>query len=159
MVDGVIRTAIEPDGRAGRIAVRVVLLIVGFARRVIAVVVGHDVGKGIVPDNYIIRTAPDENPSIGAKVVGAISHILEGVVGEGQVSDCLVERLPSVAALSIGLNAAAVEDAPRRGRAADGRVRLEICEDVGALVGSDERSSGLTFNPYSAGRKSTVEAR
>ena len=38
---------------------------------------------------------------------------------------------------------------PRRGRAADGRVRLEICEDIRALVGSDKRSSWLAFHSYS----------
>ncbi len=59
-----------------------------------------------------------------------------------------LKRLSSIAAFSIGLNAAAIEDAAGRGRAADGRVRLEICEDVGAIVGSGEGGARLAFNPY-----------
>ena len=62
-------------------------------------------------DDYVVGTAPDENASIGAKVVRAVGHILKGVVGEGQVGDRLVKRLASVPAFTIGLNAAAIEDA------------------------------------------------
>jgi hypothetical protein len=48
----------------------------------------------VLPDQDMIGTAPDEDGSIGAELVWAIGHIFEGVVGEGQVGNGLVERLP-----------------------------------------------------------------
>ena len=117
----------------------------------VALIVGHDIGEGIVADDYMIGTAPDKNSPVGAKVVGAVGHILKGVVGKGQVGDRLAKRLSSIAALSIGLNAAAMGDAFSRGRAPDGGVRLDICEDVGATVGPGDGGYRLAFNPDAAG--------
>jgi hypothetical protein len=151
VVDGVVGAAIKPDGSARRVAVRVVLLPVVEALGVVAVIVGCDVGEGVVADDHMIGTTPDKDSSIAAKVVGAVGHVPEGVVGKGQVGDCLAQRLSSIAALSVGLNAAPVKDAAGRGRAADGGIRLEVGEDVGAIVGTSEGGSRLACNPYSPG--------
>jgi hypothetical protein len=69
------------------------LLVVLGAGRVVAVLIGHDM-ETVLPDQDMIGTAPDEDGSIGAELVWAIGHIFEGVVGEGQVGNGLVERLP-----------------------------------------------------------------
>ena len=114
VVNGVIRTSIEPNGRPSRIAVRVILLQVSFARRVEAVVVRHDVGKRIVPDHHVVRTASNEDPSVGTKVVRAVCHIFKGVVSKGEIENGLVEGLPTVPTFSISLDPTTPEDAPRR---------------------------------------------
>jgi hypothetical protein len=46
------------------------LLEVGPARRVIPVVVGHDIGKRIVPDYHVVRTASNEDTSVQRKLFG-----------------------------------------------------------------------------------------
>ena len=61
-----------------------------------------------MPDHHITRPAADKDPAVAPKIIiRAIGHVLEGVVGESQVGDCLVTRLPPITASSIGLNAAA----------------------------------------------------
>ena len=96
VVDGVIGPAIKPDGRAGRVAIWIVLLAIVRSGCIVTIVVRHDVGERVMADDYVVRPAADEDASVGAKVVRPVGHILEGVVSKGQVGDCLSQRLSSV---------------------------------------------------------------
>ena len=101
-----------------------------------------------MPDDHVVRTATDKDPTVGPKVVRTIGHIFEGVVGEGEVDKRLISGLPSVSTSSVGLNPSAAKDTTRRGRTSDGGIGMQVGKNGGALVGPHERSAMLALNPY-----------